>query len=255
MPILRDARGPGALSTGAKAGAERDGLVPELPAQGAEAQRGPFLRRAPQQLARGPHRAAAARQGRPAEGGPQRRDSPRPQTAPSPTNRPPALLLVVSPARGAAKVYVTRRAIADWCRRRRAAPPPRSHARPGPPGGYIVRGAAPGPLRAPAPHSRTPRPWHPARGASRLSEIPARPSHGECSPPRARFARRWQTPSEHGACGGSEPRGRGCAGPRQEGPCVLPPVPARGSLGLWSIVFYRQEAAGRGLGRGRSFHF
>lgn len=64
-------------------------------------------------------------------------------------------------------------------------------------------------LQPRVPELRALRPWHPARGASRLTEIPARPSHGECSPPRAGFARRWADPLRARGLRGFEAAGTG----------------------------------------------
>lgn len=152
-------------------------------------------------------------------------------------------------------------------------PPPRSHARPGPPGGYIVRGAGAAqrcsptalqptallPCSPTAPHPRAlhrciPAPRSPdlCIPSTRLTEISARPGDGECFPPRSVFT--LPDPLRARGLPGFGAAGAGMCRPPTGGTVSAGPVPARGSLRVWSIVCHGQEAAGKGLGRGSLFN-
>lgn len=210
------------------------GRVPGPAARGRRAAR-PLSRGAPERPARGPDQRPQLGRTGPAEGGlspgHRRLVSPRPQAALSPP--------YWSLSRQEAWLKATSREILSligggsggWsCPRG----PTRGRARPA---GTLCAG--PGPRSAAAPQPCSPQPCCPAAPQPRIPEPciaaflhPAAPISASLPPGSRRFrlgqatvsvsppdpCSRCQTPSGRGACRGSEPRGRGCAGPRQEEP-------------------------------------
>lgn len=254
------------------------GRVPGPAARGRRAAR-PLSRGAPERPARGPDQQPQLSRAGPAEGGlspgHRRLVSPRPQAA-----LPPSYW---SLSRQEAWLKATSREILSligggsggWSRPRG---PTRGRARPA---GTLCAG--PGPRSAAAPQPCSPQPCCPASlhpfiplsllpcspaalhppalqprtpdlciPSTRLTEISARPGGGECFPPRSVFT--LPDPLRARGLPGFGAAGAGMCRPPTGGTVSAGPVPARGSLRVWSIVCHGQEAAGKGLGRGSLFN-